>query len=93
MYGVLLGMWYFAPGSKIAFGASYRRRDALVFQAEIPPGLVVVFRLDLAGEDFPAPLIDHKPEGKEGDLVERLAAAESGYRPRREEAHRAGRSA
>jgi hypothetical protein len=57
---------------QIGFGAGYRRGDALIFEAQIPPGLIVVFRLDFSGEDFPAPLIDDQTERQEGDLVESL---------------------
>src|SRR5262245_52123022 len=41
------------------------RSNALVFQAKVPPGLVVVFRFDFTGKDFPSPLIDQQTEWKE----------------------------
>src|SRR5439155_24483111 len=50
--------------------ARYRRSDALIFLPELPPGLVVLFRRNLAGEYFPAPLVDQQPEGQERDFFE-----------------------
>jgi len=62
----------FCAGVKIGLSAGYRRGDALVFSGGDPTSLVVVLRLDFAGKDFPAPLIDDQTERQEGDLVEGL---------------------
>jgi hypothetical protein len=70
MYGTLAATWYLAPGSKSDSLRSGRRRDALVLAAQVPPGLVVFVGRNFAGEDLPAPLIDHQSERQEGDLLE-----------------------
>ena len=56
---------------EIGFRARHGRHDALVFEAQVPPGLVVFARLDAAVEHAPAPFVDEFAEGQEGDLVER----------------------
>ena len=48
-----------------------RWHDALIALAKLPPGLVVILRLDLAAQHLPAPLIHHDREWQEGDLVAR----------------------
>src|SRR5271165_4718703 len=63
----------FCSGIEIGLAARHRRRNALVFFAHLPPRLVVVRRLDLAAEDFPAPLVDEQSEWQESNLVEPLA--------------------
>ena len=44
---------------EIGFAARHWRRYSLILQAHLPPCFVVIGGLDLAGEYFPAPLIDH----------------------------------
>src|SRR5215471_12657423 len=60
-------------GIEIGFSAGHRRDDTLVPSAQLPPGSVIVCRLDLSAEHFPAPPIDEKPERQEGDFVHSLA--------------------
>ena len=50
-------------------GALDRRRDALILQAQLVPGRRIVCRLDITGEDAPAPLVDQQAERQEGNLV------------------------
>ncbi len=57
-------------GIKVGFAAIYRRGDALIFFFQVPPCLVVLVGLDLAGENFPPPFIDRQTEGQEGNFVE-----------------------
>src|SRR5262249_35021160 len=64
-------------GVEVLLGARGWRRDALIFPAQIPPGLVVLLRRDLACENLPAPLIDKKAEWQEGDLFERAMQEEA----------------
>ena len=59
------------------FRSLHRRRDPLIPQPQIPPGLVVVRRSNLTGEHSPAPPVDHEAERQEGDLVHRLAEKQS----------------
>ena len=47
-------------GVEIGLGAARGRRDPLVLLAKLPPGLVVLLGRNLAGKDFPPPLIDHQ---------------------------------
>src|SRR5262249_26701188 len=58
-------------GVKILLRPLDRWSNALILRAQLPPALVVVLRLDLTGEDLPAPLINEIPERQEGDLRER----------------------
>ena len=58
-------------GIEVRLSARHRRRDALVFLAQFPPGGVVLIGRHFAREDLPAPLIDHEAEGQEGDLLKR----------------------
>ena len=60
-------------GIEVRFTARLRRRDALIFSAQFPPRFVVIGRLDFAGEDLPAPLVQRQREGQECDFVERSA--------------------
>src|SRR5262252_242488 len=55
---------------EIGFAAFHRRRHALIPGLQLPPHLVVLLGRDLSGEDFPAPLIDEKSEGQEGDFIQ-----------------------
>ncbi len=48
-----------------------RRGDALIVFTQLPPAGIVLIRLNLAGEDFPAPLIDKLAPGQEHDLIQR----------------------
>ena len=59
-------------GIEIRLAAIHRRRNALILQPQRPPGFVVVLRRDLAGKNFPAPLVDQQSEGQERDFVQRL---------------------
>jgi hypothetical protein len=59
-------------GVEVLLAARDRGHDALVFLAQVPPGLVVLAWRRLAREDVPPPLIDELAEGEEGDLRERL---------------------
>src|SRR5437588_6718697 len=59
-------------GIKICLTALYRRSDALIFLFQLPPRLVVILRLDLAGKDAPAPLINEQSEGQKRDFFQRL---------------------
>src|SRR5262245_52974326 len=63
-------------GIEELLAARRRRRDALILQAQIPPRLVVVLRLDLAGKHLPPPLVDEQAEREERDLLERLVHEE-----------------
>src|SRR4030095_2180499 len=57
---------------EVRFTARGSRRDALIFQAQVPPRLVVLRRRALAREDLPPPLVDQEAEGQERDLLESL---------------------
>src|SRR5260221_731512 len=57
---------------EIRLTARARRSDSLILQPQIPPRLVVIGRLDFAGEHFPSPLIDQQAEGQEGYTIKRL---------------------
>src|SRR5437660_4418496 len=57
---------------KICLTALYRRSYALIFLFQLPPRLVVILRLDLAGKDAPAPLINEQSEGQKRDFFQRL---------------------
>ena len=70
--GDIGGYVIFCAGIEIGFGTGDGRRNALILQAKIPPGFVVVVGLDLAGEHFPAPLVDDEAKWKEGDFFEGL---------------------
>ena len=70
--GHVAGDMIFRAGIEIGFGARDGRSDALIFQAKIPPGFVVIVGLDLTGENFPAPFVDHQAERKKRDFLERL---------------------
>ena len=61
-----------------------RRDDALVLQAQIGPGLVVLFRRCLARQDAPAPAVDRNRKWQEGNLVQRGLKEQGGVgvRPR-----------
>src|SRR6185503_1207973 len=56
---------------EIRFAARYRRVDALVLAAQVPPRFVVFRRLDRAREHAPAPLVDELAERQECDLLAR----------------------
>src|SRR5206468_4387907 len=45
-------------GIKVSLAACNGRHHALVFQAQFPPGFVVTLGIDLAGKNFPTPLIN-----------------------------------
>src|SRR5580704_10093137 len=60
-------------GIEVGFAARDGRRDALILLAKFPPRFVVVGGLDLAGENFPAPLVDDQSEGQKRYLFKRLA--------------------
>ena len=62
----------FGAGVEVGLGTFRRRRDALIFAAQVPPRLIVFVGRNFAGEDFPAPLIDEQSERQEGDLLESL---------------------
>jgi len=64
----LPGTWYFAPGSKSCSLRGGRRRDALIPELEIPPGLVVAVRRDLAREDAQRHLSMIRPKGRNATL-------------------------
>ena len=65
----------FCAGIEILFAARLGRRYALILQLQIPPGLVVISRRDLAGENLPSPLVDQQAERQERDLLERAIRA------------------
>ena len=62
----------FRAGIEIGLAAFLRRHDALIFELQFPPGFVVIRRLDLSRENFPAPLIDQKPERQKCHFIERV---------------------
>ncbi len=64
-------------GVEIALAAGHGRSYALILLPELPPSLVVLFRRNLAGENFPAPLVDQQPEGQERDFFERRLKEQS----------------
>src|SRR6266850_1301303 len=66
----LQGDWSSDVCSSDLLAAGNGGRDPLVLETQVPPGLVVPRRRDLAREDLPAPLVDEETERQEGDLVE-----------------------
>src|SRR5580704_13676626 len=58
-------------GVEVLRRSRLRRCDALVARLQLPPCAVVFGGRDLAGEHFPAPIVDEQSEEQEGDLLER----------------------
>ena len=72
MYGMFVGTWFFAPGSKSASACDATGADMpWYFAPQLPPRLVVLVRRDRAVEHAPAPLVDEQAERQERDLLER----------------------
>ena len=59
-------------GIEIRFCPRHRWSDSLILQPQCPPFGVVLFRLNLAGENFPAPLVDGQSERQECHFFKRL---------------------
>src|SRR5579863_1352245 len=70
--GHIGGYVVLGAGIEIRLAARDRRSHALIFQAKVPPGFVVIGRRNFTREYLPPPLIDHQSEGQKCDFVERL---------------------
>jgi len=57
---------------EILIATLHRRRHALIFQAQVPPGFVIGAGLDLSGEHLPPPFVDGQAEGQKRNFIERL---------------------
>ena len=59
-------------GIKVSLAACNGRHHALVFQAQFPPGFVVTLGIDLAGKNFPTPLINQQTKRQECHAIQCL---------------------
>src|SRR5258705_9546957 len=65
---------------KVLLAAWGGRRQSLILRAQIPPGFVVVFWLNLARENFPPPLIDEITKRQKRHLIKRALQQKSKVR-------------
>src|ERR1700730_8996329 len=62
---VILRSWI-----EVSLATLHGRRHALILALQVPPGLVVIRRRNLPGEDFPAPLVNQQAKRKKRHFVQ-----------------------